>query len=324
MNVLVVGGSGFIGTRLIETLLAAGHDVANYDLEQSAAHPRLTTIGDVRDGAALAAACGERDTVVNLAAAHRDDVRPASLYHSVNVDGARTLAAAAERQGVGRIVFTSSVAVYGLDRPHPSEQSPPDPFNAYGGSKLAAEQVFTGWAAADPRRSLFVVRPSVVFGEANRGNVYTLARQIASGRFLMIGDGANRKSMAYVGNIAPFLASGLDAGPGVHLTNYTDKPDLTTRELVEAIAGTLGLPVRTSRSLPLPIGMAAGHVFDLVARVSGRSFPVSAVRIKKFAADTTIDTTRLERSGFTRPFGITEALRRTLRAEFPEKVAAGR
>ena len=56
-------------------------------------------------------------------------------------------------------------------------------------------------------RSLVIVRPAAVFGEGNRGNVYQLLRQIASRRFVMVGSGHNRKSMAYVGNVSALLCT---------------------------------------------------------------------------------------------------------------------
>ncbi len=318
----MVGGSGFIGTRLIGVLADSAHDIVNYDLRPSAAYPSLSLIGDIRDTDALASACASCDVVVNLAAEHRDDVRPSSLYASVNVDGARSLTQAAARQSVRRVVFTSSVSVYGLDQPHPNEESTPAPFNEYGRSKLEAESVLGTWADADPSRSLVVVRPCVVFGEDNRGNVYNLARQIASGHFLPVGDGSNRKSMAYVGNIANYLATTIGARPGRHLVNYADKPDLTTRELVTIVTDNLPLTPRRTVTVPVPLALAAGHGFDALARLTGRSFPISAVRVRKFLAETTIDTTRLEGSGFLPSYTLTDGLRRTLAAEFPD-LAAG-
>ena len=317
MKILVVGGSGFIGTRLIDVLAEAGHDVVNYDLRPSESHPSRTIIGDICDTDALGSAATRCQAAVNLAAEHRDDVRPESRYATVNVDGARSLVRATERQGVPQIVFTSSVAVYGLDKANPDEGSAPAPFNEYGRTKQQAEEVLRAWAAADPARSLVVVRPCVVFGERNRGNVYTLAAQVASGRFLSVGDGANRKSMAYVGNIADYLAATIGSGPGSHLINYADKPDLTTRELVGIITDSLPLAPRRKATIPLPVAMAIGHAFDAVARLSGRTFAVSAVRLRKFTAETTIDTTRLEESGFKASLPLTEGLRRTLAYEFP-------
>lgn len=323
MRIAVIGGSGFIGTRLIAALLEAGHTAVNLDLQPSLAHPGLTVIGDVRTLADVTGAVTGCDVIVNLAAEHRDDVRPVSRYDEVNVGGARVVVAAAEAAGVERIVFTSSVAVYGLGVTRPTEHAPTRPFNDYGRTKLEAEVVLRGWAQASPTRTLLVVRPCVVFGEGNRGNVYTLTRQVASGRFLFIGAGRNAKSMAYVGNIAAFLTH-LATGPGhpagVTTVNYADTPDLTTRELVERIQRELHLPA-SRRSLPKPVGLAAGAALDLLARVSGRTFPISRVRVEKFVAETTVDTGALQASGFTPPHTIEEGLVRTLQAEFPELAA---
>ncbi|MBL3955904.1 NAD-dependent epimerase/dehydratase family protein, partial [Bacteroides thetaiotaomicron] len=62
------------------------------------------------------------------------------------------------------------------------------------------------WYDTHREWNIHILRPTVIFGEGNRGNVYNLLRQITSGRFLMVGDGENRKSMAYVGNVVAFIA----------------------------------------------------------------------------------------------------------------------
>jgi nucleoside-diphosphate-sugar epimerase len=316
MRVLLIGGSGFIGSRFMPVLRGRGHEVSNLDWVDSPAIDRITTIGDVTDAAAVTAASADRDVIVNLAAAHRDDVRPVSLYDRVNVDGARAVVAAAESNGIARILFTSSVAVYGLDKNDAAEDSVPEPYNDYGRTKLEAEKVFRAWADADPARSLVIVRPSVVFGEGNRGNVYNLARQVASGRFLMVGDGTNRKSMTYVGNIVEYLADALNSPAGTHTSNYADKPDLSTRELIDVLRTTMELRGNRAR-LPLPVGMAAGHALDLVARFTRRTFPISAIRIHKFVSDTTVNTDRLTATGYTPRYSLSEGIRRTVEAEFP-------
>ncbi len=316
MRVLVIGGSGFIGSRLMQVLRDRGHDVANLDWVDSPAIAGITTIGDVTDADAVTAASAGRDVIVNLAAAHRDDVRPVSLYDRVNVDGARAVVAAAESNGIRRILFTSSVAVYGLDKNDAAEDSVPEPYNDYGRTKLEAESVFRAWADADPLRSLTIVRPSVVFGEGNRGNVYNLARQVASGRFIMVGDGSNKKSMSYVGNLVEYLADSLDSPAGTHTSNYADKPDLSTRELIDVLRSTMQLRGSNVR-LPLPLGMAAGHALDLVARLTRRTFPISAIRIRKFVSDTTVNTDRLAATSYTPRYSLSEAIRRTIEAEFP-------
>jgi GlcNAc-P-P-Und epimerase len=316
MKILVIGGSGFIGTRLIGELIGHGHEVANLDRRESASYPERTTLGDVRSQAAVDAASRGREVIINLAAEHRDDVRPVSLYESVNLGGARVVAQAATTNGVSRIVFTSTVAVYGLGKTMPAETCATEPFNEYGRTKLAAEAVLTAWARADPSRALAIVRPTVVFGEGNRGNVYTLIKQMASRQFVMIGDGQNRKSLAYVGNLCAFLAGRVSITPGIEITNYADKPDLTVRQLVTAVRGRLGGRPLLPFALPRWSGLAIGYCFDALARISGRSLPISAVRVRKFCAETSIGTERLQASGFQATFGLDDALERTIRADF--------
>ncbi|MGV8857748.1 NAD-dependent epimerase/dehydratase family protein [Rhodoglobus sp.] len=317
MKILVVGGSGFIGTRLLETLSEQGHKFTNFDRHISTRFPEQSIAGDVRSAEELTAASAGHDAIINLAAEHRDDVTPLSLYTEVNVGGAHALVAAAEANGINRIVFTSTVALYGLDKNNAAEDSVPEPFNEYGRSKLAAEVVFSAWANADASRSLAIVRPSVVFGEGNRGNVYNLAKQVSSGRFIMVGKGENKKSMAYVGNIVGYIASRLDAPAGIEIRNFADKPDLSTKDLISILRDEMNVHAASGLRLPLGLGIAAGYVFDAAAKITRRTFPISAVRIRKFAADTTVNTDRLRDSGYTATYSLQEALKRTLASEFP-------
>ena len=76
----------------------------------------------------------------------------------------------------------------------PGENGTINPFNEYGRTKALAEDVYREWRAKDPEnRSLIIIRPTVVFGEGNRGNVYNLLNQINSGAFAMIGNGKKQE-----------------------------------------------------------------------------------------------------------------------------------
>jgi len=315
VRILVTGGSGFIGSRLLGLLQQAGHGVVVYDKAARPEPGRGTVMADIRDTRKLAESVHGCEAVIHLAAEHRDDVRPLSLYEEVNAGGARNLVAAAHEAGCKKIIFTSSVAVYPLNVPAPREEDEPRPFNEYGESKLKAEQVLLGWARKTPDAALVIVRPCVVFGEGNRGNVYNLLNQIYRRRFIMVGAGTNRKSMAYVGNMSQFLVHCLGHRPGIHLYNYADKPDLSVSELVGIVNQGLN---RSGAGLRLPYwaGLTAGCALDLLAKLSGQKFPISAIRIRKFCADTTVSTQRLEQTGFRRPYSLEDALRRTLVQEF--------
>lgn len=314
MKILITGGSGFIGTVLVRLLTEQGHDVIVFD--KAAVDGPGSIKGDVRDLNALVAAAEGVDIIYNLAAEHRDDVRPESLYEEVNVGGGRNVVAAAEAAGVRTLVFTSSVAVYGDSDKPLSESAPHNWINEYGRTKSLAEDVHRSWAAASPNRSLVIVRPSVVFGPGNRGNVYNLLRQISAGRFVMVGSGENRKSMAYVENVAAFLVFALSAGPGVTIFNYADKPDFDMNSLVSLIRKHVGRGSGVGPRLPLWIAQTVGQLADVVAGITGKSLPISSVRVRKFAANTEVDATRAHSCGFKHPIDLREGLTTTLDHEF--------
>lgn len=318
-RVALVGGAGFIGTRLAPRLEEAGADVRTIDLPDVVAGERDVRTADVQDRDALQTAFSGCDCIVNLAAEHRDDVEPVSRYWDVNVDGARNVCDAARANGIRRIVFTSTVAVYGFtDGRVVDENTPFAPFNEYGKTKAEAERIFGEWQAEAPdERSLVIVRPTVVFGEENRGNVYNLLKQVWSGRFVMIGDGKNRKSMAYVENVAAFLAHSMSFGPGVHVYNYVDKPDFDMNTLVDRARQSMGIESGSRLRIPYGVGMAIGKSLDVLAKTLGRSFPVSAIRIEKFCANTVFETGVAD-AGFTAPVPLEDGLDRTIRAEFLE------
>lgn len=258
------------------------------------------------------------EAFINLAAEHRDDIRPLSRYDDVNVQGSVNVCDAARKHGVNKIIFTSSVAIYGFAPADTDESGEPNYFNDYGRTKYLAEQVYKDWQAEDSEnRTLVIVRPTVIFGEGNRGNVFNLLKQIASGRFVMFGNGKNRKSMAYVENVAAFLEYSLSFMPGLHIYNYIDKPDFDMNTLVSEARKTLFGKNNVGLRLPAFLGMAIGYFADFVAKITGKTLPVSSIRVKKFLS-TTQFASSVSETGFVPPVNLEEGLARTLRYEFLE------
>jgi len=319
-NVNVIGGSGFIGTRLMRRLRDKGVVGGKIiDKAISKEFPDLVTLTDVRSVEKLRESIVDGAVIVNLAAEHRDDVRPLSLYDEVNVVGAKNICTVAREKGVQTLIFTSTVAVYGFAPIGTDESGKINPFNDYGRTKFEAEQVFKAWQAEVPNeRTLVIIRPTVVFGEQNRGNVYNLLRQIASGKFLMVGNGENRKSMAYVENVAAFIEYSMSFKPGVHIYNFIDKPDFTMNTLVGNVNRILGRPERIGFRLPFAVGYLIGKGFDLVAAITGKRFAISSIRVKKFCANSVYNTA-IDKTGFIPPVPLEQALSQTVRHEFIEK-----
>lgn len=317
--ITIIGGSGFIGSRLCNILFKNKVDFQIVDKHPSMSFSNHTVVADVRSYERLLAAI-QGDLIINLAAEHRDDVSPKSLYDDVNVEGARNVCKVAEEKGINKIVFTSSVAVYGFAPIGTDESGDINYFNDYGRTKYEAELVYKNWHAKDPdNRSLVIIRPTVVFGEKNRGNVFNLLNQIASGKFIMIGSGLNRKSMAYVENVASFLEYTLSFRPGIHLYNYVDKPDFDMNTLVINVNRALGKSPKVGLRIPFFLGYGASKIFDLAALITKKKFSISSIRVKKFCSDTAFGT-NLEKTGFVRPVSLEKGLENTIKYEFVDKV----
>lgn len=316
MKISLIGGSGFVGTRLIDLLRQSDYDLSNIDKQQSHFFPEITEIGDVRNPDSLKKKLEGSDVVVLLAAEHRDDVTPITKYYDVNVTGMQNVLVAMEANGVKRIIFTSSVAVYGLNKENPNEEHEKDPFNHYGKSKWLAEQELEKWYKIHPDWNINIVRPTVIFGERNRGNVYNLLKQISSGKFAMVGNGNNKKSMAYVGNIIAFIQFLIEnKTEGYHVYNYIDKPDFTMNELVEHVSKVLKKHIPAIH-FPYWLGMTGGYCYDVLAWITRKKLRVSSVRVKKFCATTQFDATKVQKLDFKAPYTLGEGLARTLEFEF--------
>lgn len=316
----IVGGSGFIGTRLCRRFENAGTDFNIIDKNKSVYYSDKTITADVRDYDSLISSLSEKSILINLAAEHHDNVSPKSLYDDVNVGGAENICRAARIKGINHIIFTSSVAVYGFAPSGTDENGEINYFNDYGRTKWLAEKVFRKWHQEDPEtRTLVIIRPTVVFGEQNRGNVYNLIRQMASGRFLMVGSGRNRKSMAYVENVASFIESAAAFKPGIHVYNYIDKPDFDMNSLVQTVRKTLTGKDRKIIHFPYFLGYTAGAAFDLLSLLTGRKFTASRIRVKKFCSETCFDTSVSE-TGFIPAETIENAIVKTIKYEFKEPV----
>lgn len=319
MALCIIGGSGFIGTRLVKRfLLNKFLHVRIFDKVKSHSFPELTTLGDVRSLENLRNAIPIGASIVNLAAEHRDDVRPLSLYDEVNVTGAKNICTVAREKRVNTIIFTSTVAVYGFAKIGTDESGDIMPFNDYGRTKYEAEQIFRAWQLEEPsERTLVVIRPTVVFGENNRGNVYNLLRQIALRKFVMIGSGANRKSLAYVENIAAFIEYSLSFKSGEYTYNFIDKPDFSMSHFVSIVNRALGRSDKSKIKIPFIIGYGIGKIYDLVANLTGKRFSISSIRVKKFCANTVYNSTA-DRTGFVSPVCLEDAIAKTVHYEFVE------
>ena len=314
-KVAVVGGSGFLGSRLCQLLDRSGIQAKIYDKTVSPVFPQETVLCDVANIDTLDSLEDSR-TIVNLAAVHSDDIKSWGPYFEANVLGAENICKIARRFNIKNIIFTSSVAIYGFAAPNTDESGEPSYFNDYGKSKYLAEQVYKKWYEESPEeRTLVIIRPTVIFGEGNRGNVYQLFKQINSGRFLMVGSGGNTKSMAYVGNVSEFIKHCLSKSAGLHVYNYVDTPELNMKSLVGIARQTCRGAKGVGLKIPRPVGLLLGRLCDIVSGALGVSLPVSYIRVQKFLATTSFSSNKM-RNEFDPPYDMVKAVISTLDYEF--------
>ena len=155
----------------------------------------------------------------------------------------------------------------------------------------------------------------MIFGEDNRGNVYNLFKQIATKKFIMIGDGKNIKSMAYVDNVAEFIKFSLSFKKNLHIYNYIDKPDLDMNSLVKMTRKILFGKNNVGLRLPSFLGIFIGKLADYVSILIRKKIPISSIRVEKFMKTTSFNSS-IKKTGFVAPISMEDALKKTIRHEF--------
>jgi nucleoside-diphosphate-sugar epimerase len=320
VNILVTGGSGFIGRYFHELLTGpgpfGGHQTTILDLVRPDwDHGESSFIqGDVRDPGAVERAMSGCDWVLHLAAAHHDFGISESTFFAVNEGSAGIVCDAADRLGVRGVCFYSTVAVYGEIAEPRHEGSEPRPVSPYGRSKLAGERVFASWAGKGGGRRCLVIRPTVTFGPRNFANMYTLIRQINRRRFFPVGDGRNIKSLSYVENIVEATMHVWSRPPGAahEVYNYIDKPDLTSRQIADQVYTSLGRrPPRAH--VPLGLACAAAFPFDAAIKLTGRNLPISSARIRKLCTQTRYESDKILATGYTPRVTLREGIDRMVK-----------
>ncbi len=255
---LVTGGSGYFGSLLVQRLVEAGHDVRVLDVNDADDRPSAVEFvcGDIRDRAAVAAAVDGVDVVFHNVAQvplARDD----ALFRSVNVDGTVVLLDACAAAGVGKVVHTSSSAVFGVPATNPVlPTTVPSPVEAYGHAKLAAE--WACLAAVERGLDVTIVRPRTILGHGRLGIFGILFDWIADGAdVFVLGDGSNRYQFVHADDLAEACRLAGDvAGPAI-VNCGTDRFG-TMRESLEGLCAHAGTGARV-RSLPAGPAAAAMH-----------------------------------------------------------------
>ncbi|MEZ6023915.1 MAG: NAD-dependent epimerase/dehydratase family protein [Hyphomonadaceae bacterium] len=246
-RILITGASGFIGTALVRSLLGVGADV-RAARRGSPVDTSDVQVGDLGPATDWRAALEGVATVIHLAGpAHRRCVERV-LQHAI-ADGAAALAAQAEEAGVGRFIFMSSIkaAAARTEGAAISERDPPQPGDAYGRAKLAAEAAVLAHGRLNP----IVLRPPLVHAPDAKANFAALLALAAAPLPAPLAGVQNRRSLisrdALIGAVRAVLAVPEGAGGVFHLA---EQPALSSAEIVTALRRGLGRAPRLAPAIP--------------------------------------------------------------------------
>jgi nucleoside-diphosphate-sugar epimerase len=310
--VLVTGGTGFIGTHLLEKLVASGHAVRAL-VRRTGAKPRSlpvgveTVYGDLASGAGIAEALRGAHAVIHLAGVTKA-LRPED-YYTGNVRATEQLVHAMAGQGI-RLVHVSSLAAIGPSAAGVplAEDAEPHPLTHYGKSKLAAEKV-----VRDLAPDAVIVRPPVVYGPRDT-DVFQLLKSISKGLVLEIAGGERWFSAIYVKDLVQGLLAAASAplAPGRTYFLAHAKP-VSWRHLGASAALIMS---RTPRVVTVPFAAAhaVGACSEVWARLCGKPGIISREKIAEARCMAwTCDTSRAVRElGFVAPTSLDDGLAATL------------
>ncbi len=261
MHCFVTGAAGFIGSNLVDRLLAEGHQVTGYDnfstgreafLAAALASPRFRLVrGDVLDLPALELAMRGADVVFHLAA--NADVRFGTAHPFKDLEqntlGTWRVLEAMRRAGVRRIAFASTGSIYGEPSVFPTPEDCPFPVQTslYGASKLAAEGFIQAYAEGFGFQT-YIFRFVSILGERySHGHVFDFYKQLRRDpeRLYVLGDGRQRKSYLYVQDCLEAMLAALARAQGkVNIFNLGTDEYCEVNDSIRWITERLGLRPR--------------------------------------------------------------------------------
>ena len=302
MKILVTGGTGLLGGRLIPKLVEEGHQILALTRSASS-HDKLNALGvspvdaDLESSASLS--LPTIDAVVHAAALFRFS-GPRAPFFRTNVDGTVALLKAAENAGAKTFVYIGAAGIVMDDAGTPirnvDESAPtfPSHFSAYLASKARAESLVL--SADKPGFRTIALRPPAIWGPGDPFS-RALPEAVKSGQFAFIDRGDHAFSTCHVDNVVEAIQCALGRGEGGHAFFIKDQEGQTFREFVASLASLRGLSIDKLRSMPYWLASAIGRLLDevwVVTRKRGDP-PVSRSMIRMIGREFTVNDTAARR-----------------------------
>ncbi|HEU4681669.1 MAG TPA: NAD-dependent epimerase/dehydratase family protein [Gemmatimonadales bacterium] len=318
MEVLVTGGTGFVGSHLVRRLLARGHQVTSLDTNAGLFDSTLQSegarlvAGSVTNRLDVDRAVAGSELVYHLASPFGDILQSDAVYWDIEVNGTRNVLEAARRYGVRRVVHCSTQGVHGaLTRIPGDEESPLAPRDYYCYSKVEGERVCREFISAG--MDVVIVRPTSVYGPGDVRGWLKLYRLVAGGWFPMVGRGETLNHPVYVENLVDvFELAGSTPGAKGRAYLAGDEHAITLTDLVRKVGAAVGSSVRIIRFPWYRMAWYGSGVVEILFKAVGIKPPIFRRRLSWYATNRAfrIDRARNE-LGYTPRVGLDEGLRRT-------------
>jgi len=322
-SILITGATGFIASHLIPKLIQQDWQISatiRNPLHQLPPTVEPVTISNIDGTTNWNYALKDIDIVIHLAArAHilQDQAtNPEAEFFKVNTEGTANLVKQAIQTGVKHFVFISSIgAMTTLSDQILSENSPCQPDTPYGRSKLQAEQALIS-LANQTSMTWTILRPTLVYGPGNPGNMERLIQLVNRGLPLPFASVKNRRSFVFVGNLVDAIATSLTHPKATNQTFLvSDGQDVSTLQLIHKIAYNLGRPCNV---LPVPPNLLklAGYLGDTVQYLSKRPIPLNTSTIDRLLGSLFVDSSHIQTTlNWQPPFTLDQGLEQTLQPQ---------
>ena len=318
MNILITGSNGFVGSNLMWELEKDGHTVIGIDISEHCEgkkHPE-TMLGDIRSLKDLNNSSSNFtkkhnspiQLIIHCAAAKNDFGISRQEYFSHNKYGTKTLLNFATQQDIKKLIYISSVGVFGYPEGKANEDTPYHPDTDYGASKLAGELLCIKWQQQNPRNELIVIRPAAIFGPHNFTNTYKLIDTLHRRPFLTIGEGNHIKTIVSISTVIDMMRFAIQKlAPGYQHYNCIDEPYLTLKELMELICSHPGFTMPRIK-IPLQAAIGIGKLFDIPAKLFSLDLPVNSERMRKLGTATFFTAEKAKRDGFIQKVSLQDSI----------------
>jgi len=313
---IIFGGSGYIGSKMIsvfidktifdkiviadivspnEKLLSKDVTYKNIDVREKIRIP----INDYHK---------EESWIFNFAAIHREPGHDYEEYFDTNIAGANNINEFARNSEIKNIFFTSSIAPYGSSLEQRTEKSNLYPETAYGISKALVEKIHEKWLAEENTRRLIIVRPGVIFGPKDPGNVFRMLKSLKRGTFILPNGGDIIKAYGYIYGLVESMLFTMEKKDTLIVYNYAEYPVVSLKEMVKIAKKELNFN-RPTLKLSVRWLVIIAYLIQIGNKLLGKKSDIHPIRVKKAGFPTNIKPQYLINNGFNFKFNFKSALK---------------